>query len=94
MNLQFDVRVENACTSMNIVSVQCCSLFVDYMNCIIFLYILYIWNTSVSKVTGYVLDYRISILGTVRDFSFPHCVQTVSGAYQAAYPVGTWGCFP
>jgi hypothetical protein len=37
---------------------------------------------------------RGSIPAGAEDFSSSPCVQTVSGAHPASYPMGTWGPFP
>jgi hypothetical protein len=52
-------------------------------------------GSSGSIVSDYGLDDRGSIpnRGT-GDFSCSPCIQTVSGAHPASYPMGTWGSFP
>jgi hypothetical protein len=47
-----------------------------------------------SMVSDYGLDDWGSIPGRAEDFSSSLCVQTVSGAHPASYPMGTGGPFP
>jgi hypothetical protein len=46
-------------------------------------------DSSVSKVTGYGMDVRSSVLGKDSDSSLRHHVHTDSGTYPATSPVGT-----
>jgi hypothetical protein len=53
--------------------------------------------SSGSIVSDYGLDVRgigVRSPAGAKDFSSNLCVQTVSGAHPASYPMGTWGPFP
>jgi hypothetical protein len=56
---------------------------------------------SYESSVGIVLDYRlddwgsrVQFLAGAGNFSLHHCIQNVSGAHPALYPMGTRGSFP
>jgi hypothetical protein len=51
------------------------------------------WVRPLSRVTGYGLDGRGTLLGRVRELSLCHRVQTASDVYPV-HPVGIRGSFP
>jgi hypothetical protein len=52
------------------------------------------WGSSVSIVSDYTLDDRVSIPGRGKDFPSSLCAQTSSEAHPASYIMGTVGSFP
>jgi hypothetical protein len=51
-------------------------------------------ESSVGVATGYGLEGRSSIPGSLRDFFLLHRVQTGSGAHPTFHPMGTRSFFP
>jgi hypothetical protein len=63
-------------------------------NCVIFLAISIIRESSVGIATGYALDGRGSFLSRGKRFSLLHSVQGASRGHPASYPMGIGGSLP